>query len=198
MINKFNLTEQTKLEKMETFVTAKRLLDLQKKPMQGNFDLKHLKMIHQYIFQDIYSFAGKLRTENIAKDSFMFANAIHIEDAAKELFKELRTEKRLSGLPFEEFCDRAGYYMTEINVLHPFREGNGRAQREFIRTLALKNGYYLDWTKVNSEKMLSASKLSTVDYTKLSEVINTCITNFEPSKELKKQYDRDNENELER
>lgn len=195
LINKFNIRDQEKLSSRETLVTGKRLLELQNKPVKGDFDLQHLKRIHKYIFQDIYPFAGKLRDENIAKDTFSFANALFLEECANDLFNGLKNEKCLSGLDVDNFSERAAYYMAEINVLHPFREGNGRTQREFIRTLSLSNGYFLDWSNVDKEKVFEASVLSKLDHTLLSQVINQCIVNREPSMEIKKMYSNDHSKE---
>jgi len=198
LINNKGIKEQDILDKVEALYTARRLLQLQKKPLQGNFDLKHLKAIHHYIFQDVYPFAGELRNENIAKGNFRFADARFIEPAASELFSNLKIEKQLSGCAHKEFIDRVAYYMAEINVLHPFREGNGRAQREFIRTLALRNGYDLDWSIPDKDKVLNASKLSTSDHRFLNEIISCGITNEKPNIALKKSFRRGPSLELDR
>ncbi|WP_310144275.1 Fic family protein [Paenibacillus amylolyticus] len=102
--------------------------------------------MHRYLFKEVYPFAGKVRNENIAKDNFSFARLEFVEEAAKDLFRSLKNEKQLKGLQFHEFSERAAHYKAEINVLHPFRERNGRTHREFIRCLAQSNGYELDWS----------------------------------------------------
>ena len=73
---------------------------------------------------------------------------------------KLAAEKHLVGLDTESFVDRAAYFIGELNAAHPFREGNGRTQREFIRELGLKAGYYIDWRSTTVEKMNEASRLS--------------------------------------
>lgn len=188
LINNFNAKNQKQLDILEAGYTAKRLMDLQKNPLKGNFDLKHLQNIHKYIFQDIYPFAGELRTENIGKDSFRFALCKFIEPAAEELFARLKNEKYLSGLDLKEFSDRAAYYMAEINVLHPFREGNGRAQRELIRTLSLRNGYELNWSLEPKEFILDVSIRSKDDSQPLANVIEKCIENTVPNLAIKKSF----------
>ena len=127
--------------------------------------------IHKFIFEDIYPFAGLYRSENIAKDNFMFANWEFIEDNMNSIFGELKRENYLKGLTKEEFAKRLTYYMSELNVLHPFREGNGRTTREFIRQLALKNGYNLDLSRFKAEDILNASIESVVDVDNLEEII---------------------------
>ncbi|MFS0883585.1 Fic/DOC family protein [Metabacillus niabensis] len=132
LINHFNIKDPQKLSLKEAGITLNRLFRLENSPIIGNFDLNHLKKIHEYVFSEIYPFARKLRDENIMKGSFRFAEFRYIESSANDLFKKLKSEKTLANLPKEELPERAAFYMSEINVLHPFREGNGRTTREFI------------------------------------------------------------------
>ena len=102
------------------------------------FDAKHLRAVHGYIFQDVYSWAGRFRTVNLARSGqFYFALAGQIDSAVDELLVQLQKEKRLEGLAAESFSHRAGHYLGELNAIHPFRDGNGRATR--IRTRARTN-----------------------------------------------------------
>ena len=81
----------------------------------------------------------------------------------------------MQGLNKKDLATKLAYYLAELNVLHPFREGNGRTNREFIRQLALKNGYQLDLKKVKAEEILEASIESIVDTKKLEEIIYECL-----------------------
>jgi len=189
LINNFNIRDPKKLETLERIITGERLAKLYLKPIYGKFDLKHLQAIHKFLFSDIYPFAGKIRDENIAKGGFSFANAQFIEESAKQLFKELANEKHLKGYDFEKFSERAAYYLAEINVLHPFREGNGRTQREFIRLLALKNGYSLQWSRIDREELLSASIRSITDINPLVDVLKKAIINKEPDRQLTRLFE---------
>ncbi|WP_336992466.1 Fic/DOC family protein [Bacillus toyonensis] len=182
------------LKSFETIMTGVRIAELQANPITGNFDLKHLQEIHKYIFQDVYPFAGKLREENIAKGSFQFAHASFLKDQATELFKQLKDENTLKGLKIDEFSNRAAHYMAEINVLHPFREGNGRTQREFIRCLALSNGYSLEWGLERKEAVFNASVKSVLDPTDLSKIIKNTITNHDPDLKIAKQFKTQKQN----
>ncbi|PGZ17599.1 cell filamentation protein Fic [Bacillus cereus] len=186
--NKMDYKDQDLLKSVETIMTGVRIMELQKKPITGNFDLKHLQKVHKYMFQDVYPFAGKLREENIAKGSFQFAHASFLKDQAVELFKQLKDENTLKGLKIDEFSNRAAHYMAEINVLHPFREGNGRTQREFIRCLALSNGYSLEWEREKKEAVFNASVKSVLDPTDLSKIIKNTITNHEPDPKISKVF----------
>ncbi|MCE0553206.1 Fic family protein [Bacillus thuringiensis] len=88
----------------------------------------------------------------MAKDFFSFGDARFIESGAKELFGQLKQENYLKVMSPEKFSERAAHYLAEINVLHPFREGNGRNQREFTRTLAKNADYKIEWNRVSKEK----------------------------------------------
>jgi len=176
LINKADIRDPDELALFEAIVTAKRLSELMETPLKGNFDLAHLQAIHRYIFQDIYPFAGQLRTENISKGTFTFAQVLWIEPSAKRLFRELQEEEYLLGLDPIPFAHRAAYYMAELNVLHPFREGNGRAIREFVRSLALHCGFDLDWSRIDHKTLLDASIRSVNDPRELEKVIVHAIT----------------------
>lgn len=192
--NKMDYQDHEQLKRFETIMTAVRIAELQKKPIVGNFDIKHLQEIHKYIFQDVYPFAGKLREENIAKGAFQFAHAFFLKDQASELFKQLKGENRLSGLKIDEFSSRAAHYLAELNVLHPFREGNGRSQREFIRCLALSNGYSLHWKNQKAEDVFNATVKSVLDPTDLNKIIKNSITNHEPDLKTAKQFKAQKQN----
>lgn len=105
-----------------------------------------MQAIHAYIFQDVYDWAGKIRTVDIAKGN-TFCNVRFISSQADAIFSKLKEEYYLAGLEEYMFTKRLAYYFSEINALHPFREGNGHSQREFIRSLALKNGYLIYFEK---------------------------------------------------
>lgn len=189
LINKLNEKDPKRLEELETGITQKRLSELYKKPLHGSFGMKHLQKIHKYIFQDIYPFAGEYREELIQKGTTTFAAPLHIHTNGFELLnKQLKNENFLKGLNKDEFSKRMSYYMGEINLLHPFREGNGRTQREYFRTLGLKNGYEIDWTKIDKETMLKASIRSVLDENAFVEIFHNSIVNDKPDKDLIKQF----------
>lgn len=175
LINKLDIKDEKILQKYEAKITAAKLLSLRQKGITGNFDVKHFMSIHTYLFEDIYPFAGKLRIEDIAKGSFSFAHWEYIDTELERLLNELKKENCLRGLDKEELAKKLAYYISEINVLHPFREGNGRTIREFIRQLALKNGYQLNLKKVLPREILEASKKSIVDTTDLKILIEKCL-----------------------
>lgn len=175
LVNKLDIRDPNKLQIFERKLTMLRLLELIDKPIEGKFDLKHLQAIHAYIFQDVYDWAGKIRTVDIAKGN-TFCNVRFISSQADAIFSKLKEEYYLAGLEEYMFTKRLAYYFSEINALHPFREGNGRSQREFIRSLALKNGYLIYFEKVSKEEMLIASKKSFMcDYEDMEKIMAKCI-----------------------
>jgi len=155
--NKLGISEEEELKAAEASLVAWRSYQLVEKPIQGRFDLDHLKAIHQHLFKDVYEWAGELRDIDLARDNSYFANHRHIIKAAGLIFAKLAEENYLQGLDGADFSTRAAYYLGEINALHPFREGNGRAQREFINHLAYNNGYLIDWTNISEDDMIQAS-----------------------------------------
>lgn len=185
LMNKFGVKNQEHLSILERNVTNLSLYELLKNPIVGKFDLKHLQEIHKHIFKDIYEFAGHIREENIAK-GFVFASYPYIKDQFHELHLALKKDNYLKNLDVNAFSDKAADYMAEINVLHPFREGNGRATREYIRTLGFQAGYELDFSRVGKDRFLEASIKSTNNPKDLANVINDCILNEQPNKEMMK------------
>lgn len=175
LVNKLNIKDAKVLQTFDAKITAAKLLALRQKGIIGNFTIEHLNKIHSYLFEDIYPFAGKFRNENIAKGMFRFAEFEYIEPELEKLLNELKSENFLFGLPKEKLAQRLAYYLSELNVLHPYREGNGRTIREFIRELALKNGYVLNLSKVSPKDFLNASIKSIVDTSDLSKLIFECL-----------------------
>jgi len=155
--NKLGITKEEELKKAEAALVAWRSYQLVERPIQGGFDLEHLKAIHRHLFQDVYDWAGELRDVDLAMGNSYFANHLHIAKAARQIFEKLAKEGYLKGLGADDFSLRAAYYLGELNALHPFRDGNGRAQREFINHMAYNNGYFIDWTKVTQDDMNQAS-----------------------------------------
>ena len=138
--NKLGLSTPGELQTAEQEITHAALIFLTESPVKPSYDLGHLCAIHRRIFGDIYDWAGQLRTVAIAKGSW-FCLPQHIESSAAEIFRALHGESLLRGLPREAFTERLTHYLGEINAVHPFREGNGRAQRAFFEQLAADAGF---------------------------------------------------------
>ena len=171
LINKLNIQAAEDLSVAEREITAIRLAIAKATPIKGNFDLKHLQKIHKAIFGDVYSWAGKLRHVNIAKGN-QFCLAMNLETYAANLFRKLENEHFLIGYN-GSVPHRLAYYLSEINVLHPFREGNGRSQRLFVEYLALVSGYQLNFSLVSAQEMIVASADSfACDYASINEMFD--------------------------
>lgn len=174
--NRFGIRDVVQLKQVEDDLTTIRQQDLIEKPITRRFTANHLCSIHQYLFGDVYSFAGHYRRESIAKGQTVFENPSDIERKLKKLLAELKGEDYLKGVSEQEFLPRLAYYFAELNFLHPFREGNGRATREFIRQLLSVNGYTVDWFLVDVEMLLKAMEVSVFDTTALVKVLEACIS----------------------
>lgn len=177
LVNKFGITNRKKLQDMETEITSIRLYELQENPIQGKFDFNHLRKIHKYIFQDLYSWAGQIRTIDISKENSMFCTTRCINDYAREIFDNYYPECKKNAKDPGKFIEGLSKYYGDLNALHPFREGNGRTQREFARTLCLKCGYIFDLTNTTHKEMVAASKLSfkEADSSKLQEIFSSAV-----------------------
>jgi cell filamentation protein len=154
------LQDADALAEHEAQATTLRLAQLAATGLEGAYDLSHLQEFHRFIFQDVYPWAGELRTVPLAKPGSMFALPEHIESYATELLRQLAAEQHLRGLPREQFAERLTHYWAEINAVHPFREGNGRAQRAFVRQLAIDAGHTLAWEHLDARALVHASQRS--------------------------------------
>ena len=155
--NRLGITDEQRLAQAEASLVAWRSYELSQKPLAGDFDLAHLQAIHRHLFGDVYDWAGEIRTIDLAKGNTYFAHHAYIVSASRPIFEPLKKERYLQGLNPAEFSERAAYYLGEINALHPFREGNGRAQREFINHLAWASGYTIDWSAIHPDELMQAS-----------------------------------------
>lgn len=179
--NLLSLTKIEELEKAEADITTSAILDLTKHPVPGNFDLAHLQAIHRELFKLIYLWAGELRTVEVTKGSTKFAGVEFLEQAAKQVFGSLHAESLLKELPDKAYAERLAHYYSEINILHPFRDGNGRTERVFFTLLAAESNRRIAWKLMGPEENLTASIAAyTGDDTKLVRMFQSLV---EPSNE---------------
>ncbi len=162
LINKFNCTNFEELKKIETTITFQKLLELQEKEVICNFDKNYLKNIHKYLFEDIYPFAGEYRKVNMMKKRGNFLMMRDINDIdiyLDELF--VRTNNELSNCnSVFQFCEVLSKIYTSLIYCHPFREGNGRTIREFVREYSIVKSkeiglgcFELEWNLINKEEL---------------------------------------------
>jgi cell filamentation protein len=158
--NKAEITDAQDLDAYEGELSTLRSIEILENPVLGQFDLAHLQRIHLALFQDVYDWAGKIRTVDISRGNSRFANIRFIESAANDIFNRLARENWLKGLDVEALSKRLAHYLSEINALHPFREGNGRVQRIFISQLSQSAGYQLDYSDLEQEQIYQAMELA--------------------------------------
>ena len=176
LFNKLSCDDGEILKQQERIYTASRIIELSEKPIDGNFDLKHLQAIHQYVFQDVYSWAGDLRNVAISKGNTMFCPVENIVSYSQIVFDELKAEEWLRQENMCTFCKKGAYYFGEVNMIHPFREGNGRTQRLFFQQLADAAGYSLDFRKITTKQMLNAAiRSAKVDNNGFYEILANSI-----------------------
>ncbi|WP_051671155.1 MULTISPECIES: Fic/DOC family protein [unclassified Microbacterium] len=143
-----------------------RALQLLDAPVTPTNDLRELQAIHRHLFQDLYDWAGSLRTVDVRKNvpgADCFLPYGFIERASGICFSELAADHFLAGLPRASFVERLAYHYEKINYIHPFREGNGRTQRIFWNRVALEAGWQLDWRPVHGEENHLAARIGSDD-----------------------------------
>ena len=175
--NKLGLTDSAELAREEERISKKKAVWLFESGTldalpAGSFET--LKTIHKYLFQDIYEFAGKIRTVNLAKGNFRFAPLMYLEAALMNIDK-------MPQSTFDEIVEK----YVEMNIAHPFREGNGRSTRIWLDLMLKKGiGQVVDWSKVDKEDYLLAMERSPIRDTEIKVVLKAALTNDVNSREL--------------
>lgn len=173
--NKLHIRDFSVLKAAEEEITALKQYELLLHPIKGRFSKTHLCRIHRFLFGDIYSFAGHLRREQIGKANTWFYPPAMIDKELTSICRYVQETYYFRNLSPQDLFERLAFIMAELNVIHPFREGNGRAIREFIRLLALKNDFTLNWGLADRNSLLFASIQSIDDYHYLIPVLTNCI-----------------------
>ena len=158
--NKHYIQDEKLLEELERITVATRIVQLRENPIKGNFDLAHLRKIHRHLFQDIYDWAGKIRTVDISKGNSRFCSYHLIQSYSETIAKKFKQQQWQNIAP-KQFSEQSAYFLGEYNAVHPFREGNGRVIREMIGQLAKQNGYIIHWENITQDEMIKASEIST-------------------------------------
>lgn len=167
--NKLGITSSAELATQEERLSKKRALELFESGMLNKLEpgtFKTLQVIHKQLFMDIYDFAGKVRSVNIAKGGFRFVPAMYLLDALKQI-------ERMPQSTFDEIIEK----YVEMNVAHPFREGNGRSTRIWLDLILKKElQLVIDWSKVNKEDYLSAMERSTIKDLEIKFLLKNALT----------------------
>lgn len=161
LINNFDLKDNEELHIIERVLVSNRISLLNNKEfyVKGNFDLTHLQKTHKYLFEPVYPWAGTIRECPLAKGN-MFCIPEYIVPASTDIFKKLKKEEFYIDYNFNEKLELLSLLYADINALHPFREGNGRSNNMFIKSLALINGINMNITTISEATMANANKKS--------------------------------------
>ena len=156
LVNKMDIRDEAALEMLEGDITVLKAAALEANPLPGAFDFAHYKRIHQHLFEDIYDWAGEIRDVDMSKRTTHFVGADDIERIATPLFERVqalgRPAKRLST-----YTENIAQVYHEVNMLHPFREGNGRTQRSFFTQLIRAAGYDIDFNRCDRDFLTIAT-----------------------------------------
>ena len=153
LVNNLDLRDQDELDAYEAEISSARSAE----PLpEGELDFEHYCAVHHHLFQDVYIWAGKPRTVRMSKQGNPFCYPEHIEAQTTNLFAELKATDFLENLEPDDFSIRAAHFLSELNVIHAFREGNGRTQLTFFAMLAENAGHPLDLEKLDPDVMLNA------------------------------------------
>jgi len=177
LMNMFDIRDYDTLQKIEREISYANIVELTANPLKGVLDLKYLQRVHKFIFEEIYTWAGRIRGGGfICKGDTTFCNAQMILSYSDNIFGKLRQEKWLRSIDKDKFVKRMAYFMSEINTLHPFRDGNGRTQRIFFAELARRAKYELNFSIVNPDDLLKADiEAYNKNYSLLEELIYKMI-----------------------
>ena len=167
--NKLGITSEVELANEEERITKIKALELFDSNKINEFEVgtfKGLSNIHEFLFSDIYEFAGKIRKENIAKGNFRFASVMYLEDVLA----------KIDEMPQNNFENIIKKYV-EMNIAHPFREGNGRSTRIWLDMILKKEiGKVIDWSKVDKEEYLLAMERSPVKDVEIRVLLESALT----------------------
>ena len=180
LINKFDIRDEEKLNEIESVVSSARSAEWLNAPQTATFDYTHYKAIHAFLFSDLYDWAGSVRTVDISKKGTRFTPAADIEKQASLIFKRLRKRKYFKDLPDDAFVEEITDFYCATNILHPFREGNGRTQRVFLTQLIRNSGYDINFADMDTELLMIATIQSAQGVTDLlRQIFNDSVQHLE-------------------
>lgn len=162
--NRPGITDPAALEAFEAFSVTQRS---EEAFPDGGLDADHFRAVHRHLFQDVYDWAGEPRTVRTFKDGSPFCYPESFEQELGKLFGWLAARDHLQGLTADEFAEAAAHFLSELNAIHLFREGNGRAQTAFLAMLAAEAGHPLDFERLDTGAWMHAMIVSFYNGTEL-------------------------------
>ncbi|WP_433386586.1 Fic/DOC family protein [Micromonospora sp. KLBMP9576] len=174
--NKLGITDPDQLREVEFRLVSVREIQAARLIIPGGYGLEHLQTF-RHLFSDLYPWAGQSRTVDISKPGARFCHWPYIDDQVSAILSRLVEDGYLLGLRQEVFVEALAHYYGELNVCHPFREGNGRTIRAFLRQLAAAAGYLLDWSELNPATNIEACRthLATADISLLVTALRPVV-----------------------
>jgi cell filamentation protein len=157
LINKFDIRDADALERAERLLTAARVNE---GTPSGDFSQKHIQAIHRHIFQDVYAWAGELRSVNISKGGSSFMPHDRLPQGLHHVERSIKSGKYGQGMDHDQFGDFASKVISDLNYAHPFREGNGRTQMQVLSQLTDRAGFELATERINRDVWITASRVS--------------------------------------
>jgi cell filamentation protein len=174
-INKLSIRDATLLEKAERDLSLLSAASI--KFCEPPYDLDYLCRIHALLFGDLYDWAGELRRVDLTKGSTRFCSVPFIEKQARQWFADLDADHYLIGLDYAVFVEQLAEYYCELNMIHPFREGNGRAQRILFEHIVINAGYRISFEHISADAWVEANIAGvSCDYSKMKSILNICIS----------------------
>jgi len=182
--NKLGIQDQKILDEAERSLVTNRIRE---GVPSGNFDLKHLQDIHKHLFQDIYGWAGEIRQVHIHKGTSSFVPPDKIRFAMQDVHNRIKQQNYLRELKKDAFAKEAGKIIGDINHVHPFREGNGRTQLQYLELLGKKAGHNIQTQRIKRDEWIQASiEANDAKYDRMSQCINDVINSREREQETNK------------
>ena len=157
LINRFDIQNEKQLAYIENRIVNLKISELIFHPIPGNFDFSHYKAIHRFLFEDIYDWAGQIRSIDMSKKGTSFTKASRIEEMGGRIFGRLNRMNNFTGLEHDAFAYEITDFYCSTNMLHPFREGNGRTQRAFLQQLVRNAGYEISFAAIDPDELMFAT-----------------------------------------
>lgn len=175
--NKLGITDSAELAREEEKISKKKAVQLFESGLLNQLEagqFSSLQTIHRYLFEDIYFFAGQVRTVNLAKGNFRFAPLMYLQPALENI-------DRMPQSTFDQIIEK----YVEMNIAHPFREGNGRSTRIWLDCMLRKEiGMVIDWSKVDKEDYLLAMERSPIRDIEIKHILKAALTDQVDSREM--------------
>ena len=175
LVNKLGIRDKDALKAAEIEFVAIKQIALLEEPIPGRFTKTHMMRIHRFLFEDVYPFAGHIRREQISKGDTMFYPPDAIDSQLKKIFAQSHEKQLLKETDRQKQIENLSWVMAELNIVHPFREGNGRSTRELIRCMALEYGLHINWGNTDRETLINAAIDAVDDDMAFCGVLTQCI-----------------------